>query len=191
LANISIPQRVIPWSPQSGREVLADFLAYDRKTRFVGEYMTKVDGGTMHYALEARSPFLDQDLWNFAAALPFELRLRGGTLKAVLREIARRRIGERVASGAKRGFGIPVQRWLAGRWRPDFETALDGSILAEQGLIIPAAVRGLLAAAAQKGWAPVQLWYLFVLEAWFRRERNEYGGLSASVQAASQSNPVF
>ena len=191
LANISIPQRAIPWSPQSGRDVLADFLAYDRKTRFVGEYMTKVDGGAMYYALEARSPFLDQELWNFAASLPFELRLRGGTLKAVLREIARRHIGERVARGAKRGFGIPVQRWLAGRWRPDFETALDGSILAEQGIICPDSVRGLLSASAPKGCVPVQLWYLFVLEAWLRRERNQYGPLSASVEAATQSNPVF
>ena len=108
-----------------------------------------------------------------------------------MREIARRHIGERVAGGSKRGFGIPGQRWLAGRWRPDFETALDGSILAEQGLISPDSVRGLLSASAQKGWAPIQLWYLFVLEAWFRRERNEYGQLSASLQTASQSNPVF
>ncbi|MDP8981810.1 MAG: asparagine synthase (glutamine-hydrolyzing) [Acidobacteriota bacterium] len=191
LADISIPQRDIPWSPQAGREVLSGFLEYDRKTRFTGEYMTKVDGGTMYYALEARSPFLDQELWNFAAALPFNLRLRGGTLKAVLRELARRRIGPRVAAGPKRGFGIPVQRWLTGRWRCAFETALDDSILAEQAVIRPDAVRRLLSASAKKEWAPVQLWYLFVLEAWLRRERDEYGRVSPSAETLRQSNPVF
>jgi asparagine synthase (glutamine-hydrolysing) len=61
----------------AGSRVLYDFFEYHLKTRFVGEYMTKVDGGTMHYGLEARSPFLDHRLWEFAASLPFDLRLHG------------------------------------------------------------------------------------------------------------------
>ena len=40
--------------------------------------MTKVDGATMNYALEARSPFLEHRVWDFAASLPFGLRLHGG-----------------------------------------------------------------------------------------------------------------
>ncbi|HVF87025.1 MAG TPA: asparagine synthase (glutamine-hydrolyzing), partial [Pyrinomonadaceae bacterium] len=88
LRNASVRQRAIPWSLSAGRQVLSDFLKYDRRTRFVGEYMTKVDGATMRHALEARSPFLDQDLWAFAASLPFDVRLRGNELKAVLRELA-------------------------------------------------------------------------------------------------------
>src|SRR5207248_6210619 len=63
LTAATLPCREIPWSLQAGREVVANFLAYDRRNRFVGEYMTKVDGATMYYAMEARSPFLDQELW--------------------------------------------------------------------------------------------------------------------------------
>ncbi|MGH9559066.1 MAG: asparagine synthase (glutamine-hydrolyzing), partial [Bryobacteraceae bacterium] len=79
--------------PQRGeaRRLLDDFLEYDRQGRFTAEYMTKVDGATMWRAIEARSPFLDQRLWSFASALPFDLRLRGGEPKAILRELARRR----------------------------------------------------------------------------------------------------
>ena len=44
--------------------------------------LTKVDGATMHYGLEARSPFLDHILWEFASSLPFGLRLRYGYLKS-------------------------------------------------------------------------------------------------------------
>lgn len=170
LATASVEQRAIPWSHKSARNLLQEFLEYDRRTRFVGEYMTKVDGGAMHYALEARSPFLDQELWNFAASLPFNIRLRHGVLKAVLRECVRRHVGESVAKAAKRGFTVPVQRWLAGKWRPAFEDSLDGSLLEQQGYIRAEAVRSALQQASGHGRTPMQLWYLYVLETWFRHE---------------------
>ena len=72
-----------------GRNVLTEFLEYDRGNRFVGEYMTKVDGATMFHSLEARSPFLDQTSGNLLRSLSYELRLSGGRLKSVLRELAR------------------------------------------------------------------------------------------------------
>jgi len=155
------------------RDVLADFLAYDRGTRFVGEYLPKVDGATMYHGLEARSPFLDQELWEFAAGLPFGVRLRGGQLKAVLREFARRRVGGRVAGGRKRGFGVPVGRWVAGRWRRAVGEALGDSLLGAEGWIDAGRARSLLEESARAGSAPLQLWYVYVLEAWLRHERGE------------------
>jgi asparagine synthase (glutamine-hydrolysing) len=171
LADVVIDQRSIGWSHESAKRLLADFLEYDRRMRFVGEYLTKVDGATMHHALEARSPFLDQELWEFAASLPFELRLYRGRLKALLRELARRKLGERVASGKKRGFGIPVQRWITGRWRSSVEAAFRDSRLEAEGWIHSGPVLAQLAISAQKQWAPNQLWYVFVLESWLRQER--------------------
>lgn len=170
LAGSTVDQRAIPWSHNSARNLLQEFLDYDRRTRFVGEYMTKVDGGSMYYALEARSPFLDQELWNFAASLPFGVRLRGNVLKAVLRESVRRHVGEHVARGAKRGFTVPVQRWLAGRWRSAFEDLLDKSVLEQEGYIRANAVRNALTESSDRGRTPMQLWYLYVLETWFRQE---------------------
>jgi asparagine synthase (glutamine-hydrolysing) len=167
----AVEARQIPWSHESAKRVLTEFLAFDRKTRFVGEYLTKVDGASMHYALEARSPFLDQDLWEFAAALPYDARLRGRTLKAILREIARRRIGPRVAEGSKRGFGIPVQRWVAGPWSETVEDRFRNSMLVKEGWIDGKAVLRLLEKSKQAGRAPNRLWYLFVLESWMRRHQ--------------------
>ena len=181
LRDADVEQRALPWSPGGGRRLLSEFLEYDRRTRFVGEYMTKVDGATMHHALEARSPFLDQDLWEFAAALPFDVRLRRGQLKAVLRELARRRVSPRVAAGRKRGFGVPVQRWLAGRWRARAEELLRESVLEERGWIRAGAARAQLAEAARRGWAPNRLWYIFVLESWLRREREGSGAAGGVV----------
>jgi asparagine synthase (glutamine-hydrolysing) len=173
LTGKRVVQRTIPWTSQSARHLLEEFLEYDRATRFVGEYMTKVDGATMYHALEARSPFLDQELWEFAASLPFDLRLRHGRLKAVLRELAAHKLGERVARGRKRGFSIPVQRWLAGRWRSDLTKLLRESVLEREGWILSGPVLNRLEVAAHEGWAPNQLWYIFVLEAWLRHEQDQ------------------
>lgn len=170
LAGFSVVQRSIPWSAQAGRNVLRDFLKFDRRGRFAGEYMTKVDGGTMHYALEARAPFLDQELWNFAATLPFEVRLKDGKLKAVLRELARRRLGDRVADAPKRGFGIPVCRWMAGEWRASVDAAFDDSLLAKQGWIRGSELRLEWKRAVDQGDVPMRFWYLFVLESWLRAQ---------------------
>ena len=187
LKDADVAQRSLPWSLASARRVLEEFLEYDRRTRFVGEYMTKVDGATMYHALEARSPFLDQELWEFAAGLPFEIRLRRSTLKAVLRELARRRVNERVAAGKKRGFGVPVGRWIAGRWRESVEEALNDSLLDREGWIRKDAASYLLKHAVEKGEAPNQLWYIFVLESWLRNERAQT--LNAAV-AESMEIPV-
>jgi asparagine synthase (glutamine-hydrolysing) len=171
LLSLPLDRRRTSWSIDPGCRILADFLDYERQTRFVGEYMTKVDGATMHYALEARSPFLDHVLWEFASSLPFEVRLHRGRLKAILREVARRRIAKEVARRGKRGFSIPVQRWMVGRWRSEVETALRESILNKEGWIRSGSVLSQLELAVRKGWAPYQLWYLFVLESWMRHEQ--------------------
>ena len=172
LAGVSVAQRSIEWSNESGRNVLAEFLEYDRHNRFVGEFMTKVDGATMFHSLEARSPFLDQDLWEFASTLSLELRLNGGKSKSILRALAQQKLGDRVSRGRKRGFTIPVQRWLVGRWRNALTELLQDSILEREGWINARPSLDRLNAAADKGWVPNQLWYIFVLESWLRHERS-------------------
>ena len=185
LANVSLKQLEIPRSLEAGPLVMADYLEFDRRTRFVGEFLPKVDGATMHYGLEARSPFLDHELWEFAASLPVELRLHRGRLKSVLRELARRKIGERIARGRKRGFTIPVQRWLAGRWyRTAFETMSD-SLLGKEGWIHQPAVLEEFERAAAKGHAPLQLWHIYALELWMRHEQ------SISVEVAKAEPAAY
>ncbi len=170
IAGISLDQRGIPLSFDSARNLLPEVLAYQQDTVFVGEFMTKVDGGTMHYALEARSPLLDQTLWDFAGRLPFSVRLHGGELKAVLREIVRRQVSPEVASRPKRGFTVPVERWLATRWRAQLEAMLDAPLLQREGWIRPGALEPLIRSSLAHRRAPVQLWYLVVFENWLRHK---------------------
>jgi asparagine synthase (glutamine-hydrolysing) len=168
IASLDIASRQIPLSFDSARRLLQDFLDYEQDSRFVSEFMTKVDGATMRYAIEARSPLLDQKIWEFAARLPFSLRMRNGEMKAVLREIVRRRVGARVADRPKRGFTIPVEKWLVEHWRPQLLELAAGSLLEKEGWIRQGSLAGPIANATANGRAPVQLWYLMVLESWLR-----------------------
>lgn len=188
LEHARIPAREIPLSAVSARRLLTDFLEYDRHNRFVGEYLTKVDGGTMYYALEARSPFLDQELWSYAAGLPYELRLHGGKLKAIPRALASRHVSHGVGTGRKRGFSIPVQKWLVTRWRGEFEDLFQHSLLEREGWIRGGAVLDTFRRAVAHGAASNALWYLFVLENWLRRERSSHNPASALSAAGVDRN---
>jgi asparagine synthase (glutamine-hydrolysing) len=172
LAGRALAQRAIPLSMGSARRLLADVLEYDQGTRFVGEFMTKVDGGTMYHAMEARSPLLDHNIWDFAASLPFRTRLRGGVLKAVLREIARRNISPQVAHRRKRGFTVPVERWLVTRWRKSLEELAREPLLEREKWIAPGKIRASVEEVIRSGRAPTQLWHLLVLERWLRQHRS-------------------
>jgi asparagine synthase (glutamine-hydrolysing) len=169
LQGMDLDQRKIPLSMAAGRTILPDFLNYQQRMWFVSEFMAKVDGATMNSALEARSPFLDHTLWDFAAKLPPRLRLRGGTLKAILREIVRRRVSPTVASRRKQGFEIPVERWLTNHWQGALKDSIHESWLERDDWLRPGALAAVARETTSAGNAPLQLWFLLVLEQWMRK----------------------
>jgi asparagine synthase (glutamine-hydrolysing) len=175
---LDLPLRHHTWSIQSARRALAEYLEHDMATQFVSEYLVKVDGASMYFGLEARSPFLGRSLWEFASALPFEVRLRGGVLKAVLRELARRRLGARVADAPKRGFTVPVETWMGRRWLGRVREAMQDSLLVSEGWVSKAGTQAELALAEHSRRASRRLWYLWVLEEWLRLERE---GVTSAV----------
>jgi len=165
----TLPERDAPLSVSAARHLLQDVLRHEQRTRFVGEFMTKVDGGTMYSALEARSPFLDHRLWEFAARLPYETRLYKGRLKAILREIVRRRIGADVAFREKRGFNVPVGRWLASHWSAALEDMTTYPVLERQGWIRAGTLQPMIRQALATRTAPLALWHAVVLNHWLIR----------------------
>jgi asparagine synthase (glutamine-hydrolysing) len=181
LTGARLPDRELPWSHEAALRVLDEYLEFEHNVKFRCEYMTKVDGGTMFYALEARSPFLDQEIWNYAATLQYDVRLHNNQLKPVLREIARRRLGERVATGSKRGFTIPVLDWIAGRWNATIAETFRESRLAADGWLDRDALVLALEEAARRGVATNHLWYCYILETWYR---NEYVPVSSGPPAS-------
>jgi asparagine synthase (glutamine-hydrolysing) len=185
LAGRGYDWRQIPSSAASGRRLFRDVFESHRQLHFTSEFMPKVDGGTMYYALEARAPFLDQKMWEFAATLSPEVRLKDGVLKAVLRKLAGKHLNRETAQRPKQGFVVPVERWLATRWSAMLDQLQGGTILERQGWITPGSLSGPIAEAKRKGEVPLQIWRLLVLESWMEKQRQP-----VSAPAHANLSPV-
>lgn len=107
-----------------GRSELSGQLEADRNEWLPHNLLAKVDLATMAGSLEARVPFLDHRVVEFAADLPDDLKLRGGIGKWILREAFADRLPQGLRSGKKRGFDLPLGRWMRGPLRQRLE-ALD------------------------------------------------------------------
>ena len=170
LRDVTLAQYQLTPSLESARKLLPEFLELFYDLHFEGEFLPKVDGATMYYSLESRSPLLDQKLWEFAAQLPPELLLHGGTLKAVLRKIVGKHINLDTATRRKQGFTVPVERWLASEWTSSLDVLKGPTELERQGWIRPGSLAKPIEDARQSGQAPKQLWHLLLLEHWLAHQ---------------------
>jgi len=84
----------------------------DIKTILPDDYLHKVDGGTMAFSLEAREPWLDVHLVEWATALGSDWKLRRGQSKYLWRRLAQRYLPPDIVKGGKRGFEVPMADWL-------------------------------------------------------------------------------
>lgn len=81
-----------------------------------GDLLVKMDRATMAWSLEARSPFLDQEVVRFLLTVPPTLLLQGFRTKSLLRRATRGLVPAAVRRAPKRGFEPPLSAWLAGPW---------------------------------------------------------------------------
>jgi asparagine synthase (glutamine-hydrolysing) len=169
LRGRGVAYRQVPASFASARNLVGDVLKFHRRMHFTSEFMTKVDGATMYYSLEARAPLLDHQIWEYAAKLPPTIHFHGGRMKAVLREIARRRVGSDVAFRRKQGFTIPVEKWLASKWSGRLKELKDDALLVRGGWMEAKALRAAVDEALSQGEVSKQLWHTLVFEQWLRR----------------------
>jgi asparagine synthase (glutamine-hydrolysing) len=144
-------------------------LSTDVQTYLPSDLLVKMDIATMAHSVEARSPFLDHHLMEFAASLPSEQKLSSMTGKRVLKRALRGWIPDEILERSKMGFGVPLGRWFREDLRdlpPD--VLLDDRTLA-RGYFRRSEVEGLID-EHRAGMADhsARLWLLLQLEMWHR-----------------------
>jgi len=107
-------------------------LAVDRETYLPDDLLFKIDIATMSHGLEARSPLLDHHLVKYVAGLPGNLKLRGLKKKYILKQALRDVLPPQVLKRRKRGFDVPIGRWLKDELKEACRDALsDNGLIAD------------------------------------------------------------
>ncbi|MEH3078715.1 MAG: N-acetylglutaminylglutamine amidotransferase [Quadrisphaera sp.] len=145
-------------------------LRLDTEVMLVDDPVKRVDNTSMAWGLEARVPFLDQDLVTLAAQVPPELKLADGG-KGILKAIGRRTIPTEVIDRPKGYFPVPALTHLEGGVLDLVRDALTSDAARDRGLFRPQAVEELLAAPNAE-LTPLKgnrLWQLGLLELWLQK----------------------
>jgi asparagine synthase (glutamine-hydrolysing) len=100
------------WQAYAGAQTLDRLLALNIETYLLDDLLVKADRMSMAHGLEVRSPFLDTSLVEFAARLAPGLKLRGLSLKRVLKKAVEDLLPSDILKRPKRGFGVPLDRWF-------------------------------------------------------------------------------
>jgi asparagine synthase (glutamine-hydrolysing) len=145
-------------------------LGYDVTTLIVDDPVKRVDNMTMAWGLEARVPFLDQELVELVARMPAEVKLRSEG-KHPLKVIARDLLPEVVVNRPKGYFPVPSLKFVRGEVLEFMRDVLDSKACRERGLFQRSYVEQLLDKPEQ-AHTPIlgnKLWHLALLEFWLQR----------------------
>ena len=160
-----------PWFVHANGSGIVDAsLLTDLMTYLPNDLLVKVDIATMAVSLEARSPFLDHHVIEFAASLPEKLKLRRLTTKYLLKKVLRQLLPSENLDRRKMGFGVPIGHWFRGKMEPFLREVVLSEKALTRGLFKPQAVRQLieLHTRGERDYSH-QLWTLLMLELWFQR----------------------
>jgi asparagine synthase (glutamine-hydrolysing) len=184
MSNVDLPElrRAMPTSgqfPTGLRDTLEKLdhghdlntiLALDFATYLPGSVLTKVDRASMAHGLEVRPPMLADALIDFAFSLPASVKLHRMTTKVLLKQAAARVLPEEIVKRRKKGFAIPLARWLRGPLHARLRDVIYDSPIWQLGLLDrPTFASWLKEHEVNQVDRSKPLWAALVLDHWYRR----------------------
>lgn len=146
---------------------LDKMLALEMQTFLPDHNLNYTDKMSMAASVEARVPYLDLELVNFATTLPVQYKMKGRMTKYLLRKVAERYLPHDVIYRPKTGFGAPVRTWLKTSLNPMMRERLSENKIKEKGLFDPKAVASLITETMSgKVDASYTIWSLMAIDSW-------------------------
>jgi asparagine synthase (glutamine-hydrolysing) len=153
-----------------GAELITRLQDVDLGINLVDDQLVKTDRASMAHSLEARVPFLDPAVADFALATPVSHKLRGLQKKRLLRAAAAPLVPAEILTAPKQGFSIPAAAWLRGDLAGFAREVLSPERLRRDGFFQPGPVATLLADhQARRADRSRQLWSLLVFTLWLEQ----------------------
>lgn len=149
---------------------LAYMMAIDYQTYLVDDILQKVDRASMSSSLEAREPFLDHRIIEFAAQLPDSFKYKNGSKKHIIKEITHQYIPKKLLNRPKMGFAIPIENWLCNDLKDQVYYYLSKDKIKEQGIFDVDDVEKLkLDFFKGRKELGVKIWYLLMFQMWHEK----------------------
>jgi asparagine synthase (glutamine-hydrolysing) len=160
---------------RSGASELQQAINFFERFYLPDDILVKVDRASMMHSLEVRAPYLDTALVEYCNSLPDRMKLRGGVTKYLLKKAVLDTSGERglvpktSVHRAKKGFGIPVARWIRRELIAEFRDTLDADWPAALGMFDRREIARLYQEHISRAANNYkELWALFMLANWAR-----------------------
>ncbi len=170
----ALPYVFNTWQDGVLKEPNHEIMLMDMLLYHPDDILVKVDRTAMAVSLETRVPLLDRDVVEFAWSLPIEYLRRGGVSKAVLRDVLYRYVPQEMMNRPKKGFSVPVAKWLREKELRSWADELTDPLrLEREGFLRPAKVKALLDDFDRGIFRP-QLWYILMFQQWLEEEKKSY-----------------
>ena len=146
------------------KRMLLDILTY-----LPNEILTKMDRASMKYSLEARCPLLDYRIMEWSLKIPHEWKYHNFSKKYILKQAAYDYIPEGLLNRPKKGFGVPLKKWLRGVLRKEILKYAEEEKLKKQGIFRPEMIRQLIEKQSKSDKIVYSslLWSFFVFQSWY------------------------
>lgn len=156
------------------------------------DILVKVDRASMAVSLEARNPFLDHRVIEFAARTPLDLKVRAGKGKWIVREVLNRHVPRQLFDRPKKGFSVPVAHWLRGPLREWAEHLLDPNRLRTEGYLDASAVHAIWREHLDGTFnREAVLWTALMFQSWLESRQETLADVSSEAASAQpEADPL-
>jgi asparagine synthase (glutamine-hydrolysing) len=131
--------------------------------------LPKLDRASMLCSLETRVPMLHKDVIELAAQIPSKYKINSKNTKIILKETFKDLIPKNLINATKRGFGVPIGRWLKNELKEELLISLNEAWIEEQGIFNYSYIKRILdehfSLARDRS---NELWTLYVFQKWYK-----------------------
>ena len=167
LSKKELPYKYTEYDPEFLRETNHNIMLMDMLMYHPDDILVKVDRTAMAVSLETRVPMLDKDVVEFAWTLPVEFERQNGVGKRILRDVLYRYVPKEMMERPKKGFSIPIQKWLKEKELREWaENLIDRKTLCQQGILNPDVVWKMWTDFIEKDEWRIQIWYVLIFQEW-------------------------
>ena len=156
---------------QTKKESLDNRMIYLYLKQYLSDdILVKADRASMFASLEARAPFMDYRLVEFINSLPYNLKLKGWTIKYVLKQLMKNKLPRNIINRPKKGFGLPVAKWITNELKDFTFDLLNEQTIKKQEIFNYSEIRKILDEHLNKrNDHRKKLWTLLMFQQWYQQ----------------------